>query len=192
MALSKDIAFSLSLLRCLVMSSPRDCNLFSPSRYCSRHMSGWSLEYCVGRNNGLQSSALRGLGGLGRAVMACMSTSIEWISTSASTSSLTHITRLHITGNFLGPRATYSYWTETSSRSFSGSCPCSWLSSSSGTQLSLSLLMMSKNPNFTNENSMLLIEIHLVILDSGYRISVELDWNSKDISTILDLIVIIF
>ena len=131
-------------------------------------MSGWALEYSVGRNNGYHWIALLGGGGLGRAPMTFMSSSMGNALRSASASSLTEMTRLHIRGSFFGPLLAGTRSALSSTGPFSGSIPCSWLSRSSGFQLSLSSIMHSANLVFVIEYSLPLIEIHLVIIDRGH------------------------
>ena len=102
------------------------------------------------------------------------------------------MTRLHIRGSFFGPLFVVTLSALSLMGSFSGSIPCSWLSRSSGSQLSLFSLMLSVNLAFVIEYSLPLIEIHLVIIDAAGRISVYFDRNLKDISTIPGILLIIF
>ena len=97
-----------------------------------------------------------------------MSSSMQKLPKSTSASSLTEMTRLHIRGSFFGPLLAGTNAVISSTGPFSGSLPCSWLSRSSGSQLSLSLLMLAANLAFIIEFSLPLIEIHLVIIDRDH------------------------
>lgn len=70
------------------------------------------------------------------------------------------ITLLHMSGSFLGPLFLGAPYSGKSKGSSSGSWPWSWLSRCSGSQLSLSSLMIFGNLVVINEYLMLLDEYH--------------------------------